>query len=139
MTDKETYCSEELERCRANIEKTKGKIEFHKDMLKKLEHKEMELLSKLEKIKLDDLKSLINTRGYDIDDLRAAMKAGDFSGVVPQKSEEKEPEQSGKTSASEAVQQEDNVLLADDTNPPKSTESAETADINQPSETDNNN
>lgn len=93
MTDREAHCCEELERCRANIVKTKGKIEFHKDMLKKLEHKEMELLERLGALKLQDLHSIISTRGYNIDDLREAMIAGDLSGIIPQNPVEKSDRQ----------------------------------------------
>ena len=120
MTEKEAQCIEELEKCRANIVKTKGKIEFHKDMLKKFEHKELELVDKLEKIKLYDLKALISTQGYNIDDLREAMIAGDLSGIVPQKPDNVLEECSEKSAAENALQQEqisksdDEIILSDD-------------------------
>ena len=84
MNNKEKTYSEELQRCRDNIANTKRLIEYHKDMLKKMERKEAEILAKLNDIKLLDLRELMSKGGYNIDDLREAIKAGNFSGIVPQ-------------------------------------------------------
>ena len=87
MNDKEKTYTEELQRCRDNIEKAKKLIVYHKETLKKLERKEIGILAKLKNIKMLDLQDLINKGGYNIDDLREAIKAGNFSGVVPQNAE----------------------------------------------------
>ncbi len=95
MKDKEKRYTNDLERCRANIDKTKGLIDYHKDMLKKLEKKEASLVSKLDKVKMAALCDVINKGGYDIDSLRNAVATGDFESVsgkveavkIPEKSE----------------------------------------------------
>lgn len=84
MKNKEKSYAEELRRCRENIAKTKKLIEYHKDMLKKMERKEAEVQAKLDGVKLLDLRELISKGGYDIDTLREAMKAGDFSEISVQ-------------------------------------------------------
>lgn len=135
MTDKERRCQEEIERCRTSIEREKQIIESHKEMLKNSEKRETELLAKLEALKLQDLKSLISKRGYNIDDLREAMIAGDLSGVIPQNPVEKSDRQTETLAPiTENIQQQENNLKSDDKN-----KSAALADINQTSETDNNN
>ena len=82
MTDKEKRYSEELERCRNNIVKTKSRIEYHREILKKQEKNEISLLSKLEKVKMTAFYEMIHKGGYDIDSLRDAMKNGNFSAVI---------------------------------------------------------
>lgn len=82
MTDKEKRYSEELERCRNNIVKTKSRIEYHREILKKQEKNEISLLSKLEKVKMTAFYEMIHKGGYDIDSLRDAIKNGDFSAVI---------------------------------------------------------
>lgn len=82
--NKEKSYADELRRCRENIAKTKKLIEFHKDMLKKMERKEAEVKAKLDGVKLLDLRELISKGGYDIDVIREAMKAGDFSEMAIQ-------------------------------------------------------
>ena len=82
MTDKEKRYSEELERCRNNIVKTKSRIEYHREILKKQEKNEISLLTKLEKVKMTAFYEMIHKGGYDIDSLREAMKNGDFSAVI---------------------------------------------------------
>ena len=79
LNDKEMRYSKELERCQSNIQKTKGLIEYHKDMLKKLEKKEAAISSKLSKIKMADFCEVIQKSGYDIDILRNAVATGDFN------------------------------------------------------------
>ncbi len=73
----------ELERCLANIEKTKDLIEYHKNMLKTYESKANELRAKLDEVKMSSLCDMINKQGYDIDKLREAVRQGDFSRIVP--------------------------------------------------------
>lgn len=104
MKNKEKSYADELRRCRENIAKTKKLIEYHKDMLKKMERKEAEVQAKLDGAKLLDLRELISKGGYDIDTLREAMKAGDFSEVAMQNLAEpaeniSQPEESVGTSA----------------------------------------
>lgn len=84
MVDKEKKYTQELERCRENIKKTQGLIEYHKNMLKTLMVKEKSISSKLETIKMSSLCDVINKGGYDIDLFCKAVQKGDFSGVVPQ-------------------------------------------------------
>ncbi|MBD5111290.1 MAG: hypothetical protein HDT42_01965 [Ruminococcaceae bacterium] len=88
MKNKEKSYADELCRCRENIAKTKKLIEYHKDMLKKMERKEAEVQAKLDGAKLLDLRELISKGGYDIDTLREAMKAGDFSEISVQNTAE---------------------------------------------------
>ena len=88
MKNKEKSYADELRRCRENIAKTKKLIEYHKDMLKKMERKEAEVQAKLDGAKLLDLRELISKGGYDIDTLREAMKAGDFSEISVQNTAE---------------------------------------------------
>lgn len=110
-------------------------------MLKNSEKRETELLAKLEALKLQDLKSLISKRGYNIDDLREAMIAGDFSSVVPQNPVEKSNGQSETPPpiADNIPKEEYKSKSHEDVNSSKDNKSVELADINQPSEMDNNN
>ena len=141
MTDKERRCQEEIERCRTSIEREKQIIESHKEMLKNSEKRETELLAKLEALKLQDLKSLISKRGYNIDDLREALIAGDFSSVVPQNPVEKNNGQSETPPpTADNIPKEEYISKSDDdVNSSKDNKSVVFADINQPSGTDNNN
>lgn len=82
MKNKEKCYADELRRCRENIAKTKKLIEFHKDMLKKIERKEAEVQAKLDGVKLLDLRELISKGGYDIDTLREAMKSGNLNEMI---------------------------------------------------------
>lgn len=82
MKNKEKCYADELRRCRENIAKTKKLIEFHKDMLKKMERKEAEVQAKLDGAKLLDLRELISKGGYDIDALREAMKSGNLNEMI---------------------------------------------------------
>lgn len=82
MKNKEKCYADELRRCRENIAKTKKLIEFHKDMLKKMERKEAEVQAKLDGAKLLDLRELISKGGYDIDTLREAMKSGNLNEMI---------------------------------------------------------
>lgn len=87
LADKEKKFTQELERCRANVKKTKELIEYHKNMLKIYENKEAELMSKLDEVKMNSLCVMINKNGYDIDLLREAVRLGDFSAILQQKKE----------------------------------------------------
>lgn len=82
MKNKEKCYADELRRCRENIAKTRKLIEFHKDMLKKMERKEAEVQAKLDGAKLLDLRELISKGGYDIDTLREAMKSGNLNEMI---------------------------------------------------------
>lgn len=83
LTDKEKRYADSLRRCRDSIGKTKGLIEYHRNMLKSLEKKEAALSEKLEKFKMQKLFQAISSGGYDIDTLRNAVSVGDFSEVIP--------------------------------------------------------
>lgn len=124
---------DEIQRCRTNIEREKQFVETHRELLKAAEKKEAELLTKLEAIKLEDLKSLISKRGYNIDDLREAMVVGDFSGVIPQKIEKGEtdvPTEDGSSKQDDDIQSDGDIKLSDNI------KSADTDDKIQQSETD---
>lgn len=82
MKNREKSYADELRRCRENIAKTKKLIEYHKDMLKKMERKEAEVQAKLDGAKLLDLRELISKGGYDIDTLREAMKSGNLNEMI---------------------------------------------------------
>ena len=81
MASKELKYSAALERCRKNIEKTKGFIEYHKKMLKIFESKESRLMAKLENEKIAALRRSISDNGYDLDAICSAVADGDFSKV----------------------------------------------------------
>lgn len=81
MKDREQKYIAELARCRKNIQKTKGLIEYHRKMLKSLESKENEIAGKLEKVKMSSLCEIINKGGYDIDLIRKAVQNGEFHGI----------------------------------------------------------
>lgn len=83
MADREQRIVNDLERCLANIEKTKDLIEYHKNMLRTYESKANELRAKLDEVKMSSLCDMINKQGYDIDKLREAVRQGDFSRIVP--------------------------------------------------------
>lgn len=91
MFDKEQRYSKELERCLANIQKTKELIEFHRNMLKTYENKANVLRVKLDEAKMSSLCEIINKSGYDIDKLREAVQQGNFSSVTRDIPEVAEP------------------------------------------------
>ena len=103
MKDREKRYTNDLERCRANIDKTKGLIDYHKDMLKKLEKKEASLVSKLDKVKMAALCDVINKGGYDIDSLRNAVATGDFESVSGKVEAAQFPEKSEPTAIDDVV------------------------------------
>lgn len=78
MIDREKKYTEELAGCRKSIERTKGLIEYHKNILKSLEAKEKDLSEKLEKEKFSVFYKLLNQKGYDIDAFKKAVESGDF-------------------------------------------------------------
>lgn len=89
----------------------------------------MELLERLGALKLQDLHSIISTRGYNIDDLREAMIAGDFSGVIPQNPVEKSDGQTETPAPiTENIPQQENKLKSDDENSSEENKSAAIAD-----------
>lgn len=88
MTDREKRYSEGLERCKANIDRTKRLIEYHRGILKSHEKKEAALLGKLKKEKLGTLYRAMEQGGYDIDEF---IKSVSGSPAVSEK-EEKEPD-----------------------------------------------
>ena len=88
MPDKEQKIAQNLERCRENIRKTKGLIEYHKGVLKKQESRKSELSARLEKIKMSALREIINRGGYDIDVIRSAVENGSFNNISAEKSAE---------------------------------------------------
>lgn len=102
MLDREQKYLKDLERCRESIKRTKGLIDYHKGMLKKLESKENEISAKLEKIKMSSLCDLINKGGYDIDSIREAVVSGDLSVIISAKSDN-EPAEENITENTEAV------------------------------------
>lgn len=83
--EREVKCTAELEGCRETIKREKRLIAYHKDMLKKLEKKEVAISVKLENFKVASLFEMLHKGGYDIDNLRNAVRVGDFTGVTVQK------------------------------------------------------
>ena len=81
MANKELKYSAALERCKKNIEKTKGLIEYHRKMLRIYENKESKLVTKLENEKMAALRRSISDNGYDLDAICTAVAKGDFSRV----------------------------------------------------------
>lgn len=82
----EKYVSS-LAKCRKNIEKTKGYIEYHKKMLRIYEAKESRLVEKLEDQKIAALRKSISKKGLNIDDLCNAVANGNFQSSKPAKKE----------------------------------------------------
>ena len=82
MANKEQKLTEELQKCRENIQRTKELIAYHRDILKKQERKAEELSAKLDKEKMKSLLGMIHEGGLDIDCLRQAVSTGQISGAV---------------------------------------------------------
>lgn len=82
MANKEQKLTEELQKCRENIQRTKELISYHRDILKKQERKADELSTRLDKEKMRSLLDMIHEGGLDIDCLRQAVSTGQISGAV---------------------------------------------------------
>jgi len=122
MNNREKSYADELRRCKENIAKTKKLIEYHKNMLKKMERKEAAAKAKLDGVKLRDLRELISKGCYDIDSLREAMKAGDFSEVAVRNNSEQ---------SAENIPQQKSKFNSDNENSPEENKSAALADKKQ--------
>lgn len=116
MADREQRIISELERCLANIDKTKDLIEYHKNMLKTYESKANELRAKLDEVKMSSLCEIINKQGYDIDKLREAVRQGDFSQIVPLKPTLETTAETKNTEENKAAVSEETPETADTTN-----------------------
>ena len=79
MADKEKKLTEELQKCRDNIQRTKDLIAYHRDILRKQERKADEIAAKLDKEKMKSLLGMIHDGGLDIDSLRNAVSSGQIS------------------------------------------------------------
>lgn len=76
MTNREQKLHEELIKCRANIQRTKELIAFHRDVLRRQERKADEITAKLNAEKMKSLYTALNANGVDIDTLRQAVENG---------------------------------------------------------------
>ena len=76
MANKEQKLTDELQKCRENIQRTKDLIAYHRDILRKQERKADEIAAKLDKEKMKSLLGMIHDGGLDIDSLRNAVSSG---------------------------------------------------------------
>ena len=79
MTNREQKLHEELIKCRANIQRTKELIVFHRDVLRRQERKADEITAKLNAEKMKSLYTAMNASGLDIDTLRQAVENGQIT------------------------------------------------------------
>lgn len=79
MTNREQKLHEELRKCRANIQRTKELIAFHRDVLRRQERKADEISAKLNAEKMKSLYTALNASGVDIDTLRQAVENGQIT------------------------------------------------------------
>ncbi len=79
MINREQRLHEELLRCRANIQRTKELVAFHKDVLRRQERKADEITAKLNAEKMKSLFTALNASGVDIDTLRQAVENGQLT------------------------------------------------------------
>ena len=79
MTNREQKLHEELIKCRANIQRTKELIVFHRDVLRRQERKADEITAKLNAEKMKSLYTALNASGVDIDMLRQAVENGQLT------------------------------------------------------------
>ncbi|HAG12367.1 MAG TPA: hypothetical protein DCG49_00715 [Ruminococcus sp.] len=79
MTNREQKQHEELLKCRANIQRTKELIAFHRDVLRRQERKADEITAKLNAEKMKSLYTALNASGVDIDTLGRQLKTGRLS------------------------------------------------------------
>lgn len=79
MTNREQKLHEELLKCRANIQRTKELIVFHRDVLRRQERKADEITAKLNAEKMKSLYTALNASGMDIDTLRKAVENGQLT------------------------------------------------------------
>lgn len=79
MANKEQKLTDELQKCRENIQRTKDLIAYHRDILRKQERKADEIAAKLDKEKMKSLLGMIHDGGLDIDSLRNAVSSGQLS------------------------------------------------------------
>ena len=79
MTSREQKLHEELQKCRANIQRTRELIAFHRDVLRRQERKADEITAKLNAEKMKSLYTAMNASGVDIDTLRQAVENGQIT------------------------------------------------------------
>ncbi|MBR3044878.1 MAG: hypothetical protein IKG82_04520 [Oscillospiraceae bacterium] len=79
MTNREQKLHEELLKSRANIQRTKELIAFHRDVLRRQERKADEINTKLNAEKMKSLYTALNASGVDIDTLRQAVENGQLT------------------------------------------------------------
>ncbi len=79
MTNREQKLHEELLKSRANIQRTKELIAFHRDVLRRQERKADEITAKLNAEKMKSLYTALNASGVDIDTLRQAVENGQLT------------------------------------------------------------
>lgn len=89
MTNREQKLHEELLKCRANIQRTKELIAFHRDVLRRQERKADEITAKLNAEKMKSLYTALNASGVDIDTLRQAVENGQLTDKTAETAEAK--------------------------------------------------
>ena len=89
MTNREQKLHEELLKCRANIQRTKELIAFHRDVLRRQERKADEINAKLNAEKMKSLYTALNASGVDIDTLRQAVENGQLTDKTAEPAEAK--------------------------------------------------
>ena len=107
MADREQRIVAELQKCWENIQRTKELIGYHRDMLKKQEKKEDEIIARLDKEKMKSLLDMIHKGGLDIDNLRQAVSAGQLA-VIPESSHPETHEKTNQTAAVAATNRKEN-------------------------------
>lgn len=95
MTSRERKLNEELQKCRANIQRTKELIAYHREILRRQERKADEISAKLDAEKMKSLYSALNASGVDIDRLRLAVANGQITDQTTKPADE-EPADSKK-------------------------------------------
>ena len=89
MTSREQKLHEELQKCKANIQRTKELIAFHRDVLRRQERKADEITAKLNAEKMKSLYTAMNASGLDIDTLRQAVENGQLTDKTAETAEAK--------------------------------------------------
>lgn len=79
MINKEKKLNEELQKCRANIQRTRNLIAYHKEILRQQERKADDISAKLDAEKMKSLYTALNANGVDIDSLRQAVANGQIT------------------------------------------------------------
>ena len=97
MENKEKKLLDELQKCKENIQRTRERIAYHRDILRKQERKANEIAGKLDKEKMRSLYTELHARGVDIDSLRQAVANGEIAEQTAKPAEAKKEEENAQT------------------------------------------